>query len=93
VAAIESAVAVETGSMVPLSEQQILDCGSNFGNGVCKGKNATGGTSITAYTYVMAQGGIDSEEAYPYRTYNHENCYFVTPVAAKISGERFESFF
>ncbi len=86
VAAIESAVAVETGVMVPLSEQQVLDCGSNFGNGVCKGKNATGGTSITAYKYVIAQGGIDSEAQYPYRTYNHENCYYVTPFQTNISG-------
>ncbi len=48
-AAIESAWALETGHLVPLSEQQVLDCGSNFGNGVCKGKNATGGTSETVY--------------------------------------------
>ncbi len=48
-AAIESAWALETGTLVSLSEQQILDCGSSFGNGVCKGKNATGGTSETAY--------------------------------------------
>jgi hypothetical protein len=61
VAAIESAVAVEIGALVALSEQQVLDCGFAFGNGVCKGKNATGGTSITAYKYVLAQGGLDSE--------------------------------
>ena len=48
-AAIESAWALETGHLVPLSEQQVLDCGSSFGNGVCKGKNATGGSSETVY--------------------------------------------
>jgi hypothetical protein len=48
-AAIESAWALETGHLVPLSEQQVLDCGSSFGNGVCKGKNATGGSSESVY--------------------------------------------
>lgn len=49
---------------VSLSEQNIIDCSSNkvFLNDGC-----TGGQAENAYQYVIDNGGIDTEESYPYQ--------------------------
>ena len=46
---------------IPLSEQQILDCGQDFDNHGCDG-----GLPSHVFEYVHYAGGIDSETAYPY---------------------------
>lgn len=81
VAALESAWAVETGQLYSLSEMQIVDCGMSFGNGDCKGKNATGGDAISAFKYVVSVGGIASEDEYPYHTYDHKKCSYNSSLA------------
>jgi cathepsin L len=51
----------KTGHLVELSEQQIVDCSRRFGNLGCHG-----GAMENVYRYIEANGGIDSEDAYPY---------------------------
>ncbi|XP_017488271.1 PREDICTED: cathepsin L1-like [Rhagoletis zephyria] len=79
VAAIESQVAIHTGQLVSLSEQNLLDC-AVYGNNGC-----AGGLMNNAYEYVIQNGGIDTADSYPYLG-AQRYCRFNTfSVGAQIS--------
>lgn len=53
-----------TRKLVSLSEQQLLDCSSKYGN-----KGCYGGVPYIAFRYVHEEGGICAESRYPYLGY------------------------
>jgi len=68
--AIESAWFLAGNPLSSLSPQQIVDCDKGRGDEGCNG-----GDTPTAYEYVMAAGGMETESDYPY-TGSDDKCAF-----------------
>lgn len=50
-----------TNNLISLSEQNLIDCTRKYGNDACRG-----GWMDRAFKYIVENGGIDSENSYPY---------------------------
>nr|BAM99886.1 cathepsin H [Oplegnathus fasciatus] len=58
---LESVTAINIGKLVPLSEQQLVDCAQDFNNHGCNG-----GLPSQAFEYIMYSKGLMTEKDYPY---------------------------
>ncbi|XP_029959711.1 cathepsin K [Salarias fasciatus] len=77
--ALEGQLAKKTGRLVDLSPQNLVDC-------VTENDGCGGGYMTNAFAYVRDNGGIDSEEAYPYVGENEPCRYNVSGMAAQCKG-------
>ncbi|CAJ1049008.1 pro-cathepsin H-like [Xyrichtys novacula] len=73
---LESVNAIVTGKLVPLSEQQLVDCAHDFKNYGCMG-----GLPSQAFEYIKYNKGLMTEENYPY-TGHQDTCNFKPSHAA-----------
>jgi C1A family cysteine protease len=79
---IEGAYFVKHGTIVRLSEQNLIDCSWGFGNNGCDG-----GEDFRAYQYIMKHGGIALEDAYGSYLQEDSFCHYDnTTIGAKILG-------
>lgn len=60
-ASVESQLFIKTGKLIQLSDQEIIDCASDFGTFQCEG-----GVAFAVFDYIKENGGISSAADYPY---------------------------
>jgi len=81
---VEGAHAINTGELVSLSEEQLVECSWSQGNYGCDG-----GDMNPAFEYLIDAGGQESEKDYPYTSgggHSSHNCKFsLSKIAATIS--------
>ncbi|RWW61780.1 hypothetical protein BHE74_00031142 [Ensete ventricosum] len=78
--ALEAAYAQATGKNISLSEQQLVDCARAFNNFGCNG-----GLPSQAFEYIKYNGGIDTEESYPYSATNGICSFKPESVGVKVT--------
>jgi len=74
--------------LVSLSEQNLVDCDHTCIDGVCDG-GCNGGLMANAFTWIINNGGIESEAEYPYEGVNAKCRFDKTKIVASITNFTF----
>uniref|UniRef100_A0ACD5TL50 Uncharacterized protein n=1 Tax=Avena sativa TaxID=4498 RepID=A0ACD5TL50_AVESA len=86
VGAVEGVNKIVTGELVTLSEQELVECARNGQNSGCNG-----GMMEDAFDFIARNGGIDTEEDYPYTGKDSGRCDHAKRSRTVVSIDGFES--
>ncbi|XP_026167255.1 pro-cathepsin H [Mastacembelus armatus] len=78
---LEAVTAIAKGKLIPLSEQQLVDCAQDFNNHGCNG-----GLPSQAFEYIMYSKGLMTEDDYPYKAFE-DTCKYKPELAAAFVKE------
>lgn len=83
IGSLESHNFIKTGELVPLSEQNLVDCarGSKYRNRGCGG-----GWMTDSFQYILDNGGIDTATSYPYEGRDGPCRFKTDSIGAKVTG-------
>lgn len=79
--AMEGQWALRNYRSFSLSEQQLIDCSSRYGNQGC-----VGGLMSYAYSYIHGAGGLETEQSYPYRGKDMSCSFDKQKAVANLNG-------
>lgn len=81
--ALEGVYSIQTGKLIPFSEQQLVDC-DNYKHGG-KDHGCNGGLMDNAFSWIQKNGGLCSEDSYPYisQTGQTQTCQTTCSVVPK----------
>ncbi|TYI56578.1 hypothetical protein E1A91_D11G220700v1 [Gossypium mustelinum] len=84
IAAVEGINKIATGELISLSEQELVDCDRSYDAG------CDGGLMDYAFQFIIDNGGIDSEQDYPYLGADNNQCDPTRKNAKVVSIDGYE---
>jgi len=79
IGSVETCSFINTGKLIPLSAQQMMDCSNSYGNMGCNG-----GLMDQAFQYLIDNKGTDSEACYPYTQQDGISCNYTASCCTTI---------
>ncbi|KAG2306250.1 hypothetical protein Bca4012_084713 [Brassica carinata] len=78
--AVEGINQIKTGELISLSEQELMDCDIREGSG---NFGCSGGNAADAFEFIIENGGIVSDEVYPYTEDDTAACKAIEMVTTR----------
>lgn len=86
--ALEGIYAIKYGNLVSFSEQQLVDCD----NGITKNHACNGGLMDVAFSFISSNGGLCTEQEYPYVSGTTQKACTCQTSCKSVSGSKISKY-